>query len=216
MNHTIHYFNQESVDPKYYFSINGVINKQKHTLLSAKWLFSATSFDLGTRILLKHFSFQQIKHISLLDLGCGYGLVSSFLTQQHANNIFPKIQNIHIDACDSSPLAVDLTTTNLKNLKNPAMTYKVICSDLLTDKYFTNKTYNTIIINPPFSAGKATVKNFIKTAYDHLEEGGLLWIVIPTNKWAKGYVSLCQAEYGKNKTQIIALEAGYRIRTVTK
>jgi 16S rRNA (guanine1207-N2)-methyltransferase len=142
-----------------------------------------------------------------LDLGCGYGLVSSFLTQQHENNKFSQLKSIHIDACDSSPLAVDLTTANLKNSTNRNMTYKVICSDLLTDKHFTDKTYNTIIINPPFSAGKITVKNFITTAYDHLEEGGKLWIVIPTNKVAKGYVSLCKENYGKQNTQIVALEA---------
>jgi 16S rRNA G1207 methylase RsmC len=77
---------------------------------------------------------------------------------------------MHIDACDSSSLAVDVTETNLKQQPIKNLTYHTVCSDLLSDTYFSDKKYNTIITNPPFSAGKAIVKEFIQSSYDHLIE----------------------------------------------
>ena len=82
----------------------------------------------------------------------------------------PDISHLHIDACDSSPLAVDVTETNLKPYISKNLTHHTLCSHLLSDNYFSDKKYTTIITNPPFSAGKAIVKEFIQSAYDHLSE----------------------------------------------
>lgn len=211
-----HYFNQPSIDPIHYFKLNGIIDKQRYSLLSAKWLFSATGFDLGTRILLKHFSFRYIGKVSILDFGCGYGLISNFVAYQYSNKKFPDVSHLHIDACDSSSLAVDVTAMNLnqQNIKN--LTYHSICSHLLSDNYFSDKKYHIIITNPPFSAGKSTVKAFIQSSYDHLVEWWVLWMVVPTNKWAKSYVAITESIFWKESVNIIALEAGYRVRMATK
>ena len=211
-----HYFNQPSIDPIYYFKLNGIIDKKKYSLLSAKWLFSATGFDLGTRILLKHFSFHHTGQVSVLDFGCGYGLISNFLAHQYNQKKFPDVSHLHIDACDSSPLAVDVTETNLKTESIKNFTHHTVCSDLLLDNYFSDKKYTTILTNPPFSAGKAVVKEFIQSSYAHLIEWWVLWMVVPTNKWAKSYVTITESIFWKNNVNIIALEAGYRVRIATK
>lgn len=211
-----HYFNQPSIDPTHYFTLNGMIDKQRYSLLSAKWLFSATGFDLGTRILLKHFSFRHTDKVSILDFGCGYGLISSFLAHQYNNKKFPDVSHLHIDTCDSSPLAVDVTEMNLSQQKIKNLTYYSVCSDLLSDNYFSDQKYHTIITNPPFSAGKSTVKEFIQSSYDHLVEWWVLWMVVPTNKWAKSYVTITESIFWKESVNIIALEAGYRVRIAIK
>jgi 16S rRNA (guanine1207-N2)-methyltransferase len=211
-----HYFNQSSINPTYYFKLNGMINNQKFSLLSAKWLFSATSFDLGTRILLKYFYWHHKDQVSVLDFGCGYWLVAGFLASQYLQKKFPDIAHLHIDACDSSPLAVDVTTTNLKYYMDKILTHHIICSDLLSDNYFSDKKYTTILSNPPFSAGKKIVKEFIQLSYDHLLDWWILWMVVPTNKWAKSYITITESIFWKNNIKIIALEAGYRVRVATK
>jgi 16S rRNA (guanine1207-N2)-methyltransferase len=86
----------------------------------------------------------------------------------------------------------------------------------LSDLYFLDKKYTTIITNPPFSAGKKVVQWCIQQAYDHLTDWGVVWIVVPTNKWAKSYINYTQEIFGSEKVKIIALEAGYRVWTATK
>ena len=212
-----HYFNQESQDPKYYFLINGFVDKTKFSIWSAKGLFSADYFDLGTRILLKYFSFWQEWEQKFLDIGCGYGLVSTFIASQYIEGLYSTIKTLHIDACDVSPLAIDLATHNLTALPEQEwLSYHTHISDILSDKYFSDKSYSTIVINPPFSAGKKIVKQMIQQSYEHLAPKWALRIVVPTKKWAKSYVDRCRQEFGATSLTIQSLEAGYRVWTVEK
>lgn len=212
-----HYFNQTSRDVSQYFLVRGMIDKHNLALMSARGLFSATAFDVGTRILLKYFKFHHSGDVSVLDLGCGYGLVSNYIVDCYAKKKYPDLSKLHIDACDSSALAVDVTTHNLKNHDTiKTLTYKVVGSDVLSDAYFLEKMYQVIITNPPFSAGKKVVCDFIQQAYNHLDRDGLLWIVVPTNKWAKSYIKITEEIFWANNIEIIALEAWYRVRTARK
>lgn len=212
----VHYFNQPSQDISFYKTIRGVIDKQNFQLSSAKWLFSADKFDLWTRILLKNFFVQHTWAVSILDLWCWYGLISSFLASQYAKNNFSDFKELTIDACDSSTLAVDVTTYNLSQYKTKWFHYNVVNSDVLSNDYFVDKKYNIILTNPPFSAGKKTVTSFIEQSYNHLVEGWVLWMVVPTNKWAKSYVTITETIFWKNNIRIVALEAWYRVRIATK
>ena len=53
---TQHYFNQPAQDSQHYFLIKGKIAGYMFHLQSAKGIFSATSLDNATGVLLKHFS----------------------------------------------------------------------------------------------------------------------------------------------------------------
>lgn len=128
-------------------------------LYSARGLFSAQEFDPGTKILLEHIDFpQKALAMRFLDLGCGFGLVSSYIAHQYNNTR----TNIYIDACDSSALAVDVTLYNMQHYASANIQYDVRVSDSLGDEYFQDKYYNYIITNPPFSAGKQVVHKFIQ------------------------------------------------------
>ena len=212
-----HYFNQDSIDPNYFFRINGFVDKTAFALSSAKGLFSADYFDLGTRILLKYFSFWQREgSLRLLDLGSGYGLVSSYLATQYIKGAFSWVTALHIDACDSSALAVQLTEHNMNEYNHPGLSSHIQNSDILSDSYFSDKKYDSIVMNPPFSAGKKVVKEFLKQGYEHLAPRGMMWVVIPTKKWAKSYLERCREEFGVWSITIQSLEAGYRVWTIEK
>ena len=102
-------------------------------------------------------------------MGSGYGLVSTFIASQYLDKSYPTVSSLHIDACDVSPLAVDLTQHNLAALtEQEGLSYHTQVSDMLSDTYFSDKFYSTIVINPPFSAGKKVVKQMIQQAYEHL------------------------------------------------
>jgi 16S rRNA (guanine1207-N2)-methyltransferase len=211
-----HYFDQASIDPVYYTTLRGKIWTQSHSLLSARGLFSATGFDVGTRILLKYLSISHQGNISLLDLGCGYGLISDYIASCYTQKHFPDLVSLHIDACDSSSLAIDVTQANLATHIAKWLTYTTICTSILSDSYFSDKKYDMIVTNPPFSAGKAVVREFIQSSYNHLSDGWVFWIVVPTNKWAKSYITITESIFHKKNISIVAIEAGYRVRTATK
>lgn len=119
--------------------------------------------------------------VSILDLGCGYGLVSLRIATHYATYA----KKIKIDAVDSSPLAKDITEINLRAVQKSltiTLSYHVIVSDILDNTYFQEKRYHCIISNPPFSAGKKVVQQFISQSYQHLHTNGQLRLVAPTNK----------------------------------
>ena len=152
----------------------------------------------------------------MLDLGCGYGLVSSYVSDQYTKGTFSGIWKLMIDACDSSQLAIDLTIKNLQEYQAKNITVHVQNSDILSDNYFSDKLYDVILTNPPFSAGKKVVKQFLQQGYDHLKVWGMIWIVIPTKKGAKSYIDRCREEFGISSITIQSLEAGYRVWTIEK
>jgi 16S rRNA G1207 methylase RsmC len=212
-----HYFNQISIDSSHYFAVNGFVGSKSFTLFSAKWLFSSDRFDLGTRILLKNFHADCWWNVSLLDLWCGYGLVSTFIASQYSQRKFPDISHLHIDVCDSSSLAVDVATYNMRSyIDDKNLTYHSTQSDILSDSYFDDKLYTLILVNPPFSVGKRTVTAFIEQSYTHLKDWWIIRMVAPTKKWAKSYVAITEEIFGKDNVSIIALEAWYRVWTAKK
>ena len=205
---TQHYFNQASQNPQSYFPIEWTVAWYKLKMQSASGIFSAQEFDKGTKLLLKHFklssnflSFSSSSRV--LDLGCGYGLVSCFLISRYASKISALQRQLILDACDSSPLAIDVTT-------------HVQLSDILSDQYFLSKTYDYILTNPPFSAGKATVQQFLQQSYHHLNSWGQLRVVAPTQRWAKWYIETTKELFGPDNVVVVALEWWFRIWKATK
>lgn len=218
-----HYFNQASQSPQEYFPLRFKVASYILQLQSAKGIFSAEEFDKGTTTLLKHlkkvitFWSSNTGTTHILDLWCGYGIVSCWLIA-HANHQ-ERLWNISIDAVDSSPLAVDLTQHNIKKTlwsHIDKSSFHVIESDGFKDKYFSHQSYNYIISNPPFSVGKKTVQSFISESYRYLVPWGQLWLVAPTNKGAKSYISYTEEIFGKNQVEVMALESGYRVWRATK
>ena len=100
---------------------------------------------------------------SLLDMGCGYGLIGIVLAKEYG---------LTLTQADINPRAVDLSGQNaLKNKIN---------SNILQSDAFSQITgfFDTIAINPPIHAGKDVIFDMYNGAYKHLIAGGALYIVI--------------------------------------
>ncbi len=124
-------------------------------------VFSAREVDPGTKLLAESL---EVKGRSLLDLGCGYGVIG--ITAAKSN---PEIQ---VTMSDDSLRATKLAKRNieLNRIKNT----KVVLSDGFSE---INERFDVIISNPPLGMGNELVEELINDSVDHLDPDGEIWIV---------------------------------------
>ena len=128
-----------------------------------------------------------IKQGTVLDFGCGAGLIATYLGLQN-----PALSFV---CSDVSALAIYATTQTLKlnNIKGEAL-----LSDGLTN--ITGK-FDLIISNPPFHTGIATdytvAETFLANAKQHLTKAGKLNIV--ANSFLK-YPPILEAQFDNYHT----------------
>ena len=125
-------------------------------------VFSKDSFDRGTEVLLKFVDIND-SHRTALDLGCGYGVVGTYLQVAH---------NLQVDMVDINHRALELAKSNLA--LNGA-TGEVYESDGFNN---IEKSFDLIITNPPIRAGKEVVYRFFEDAAKHLNENGDFYVVV--------------------------------------
>ena len=144
--------------------IQTYIGNEKFTFLTDIGVFSKDEIDYGSFVFILEL-LKQKPVDTLLDVGCGYGVIGLILTyfgQCHS-----------ADLVDINPSALDLTLQNAKNLslKNIEIYYSDGFSNV-------HKNYDRIVMNPPIRAGKKVIYKMFEDAFEHLLEGKELWIVI--------------------------------------
>lgn len=130
--------------------------------ISDNGVFSKDGIDYGSRFLLEEI----VKYenpISLLDVGCGYGLIGITLA---------KYFNIETDMIDINNRAIQLSEENIRLNQIRANVFE---SNLFES---VNKKYGLIITNPPIRAGKKVIYSLFEQAKNYLNDNGSLWIVI--------------------------------------
>lgn len=156
-------------------------------------VFSKDKLDYGTRVLLLNLPISKM-HGNVLDLGCGYGVVSIILS---------KLINASFDAVDVNRRALHLTEMNIKLNKTGGINcFESNAYDAL-DK---NKLYDYIVTNPPIRAGKDIVYRFLREAKEHMKPTGELYFVMRKDHGAKTAIKDIGDLY---KTEIIAKEKGF-------
>jgi len=145
-------------------------------------VFSKDHVDFATDILLN-----AIPPLSgsLLDLGCGYGVIGIVLS---------KVYGLSLTAADVNPAAVELTRLNceLNGVKAD-----IIESDCF-DKLSTVKCQSSIVLNPPIHAGKAVTYKMYEQSADYLSPGGCLYIVTLKKHGAESTFAKLQEVYAGN------------------
>ncbi len=143
-------------------------------------VFSKGSFDRGTQVLLQFMDVNK-DHKTALDLGCGYGVIGTYLQ---------KVYNIDVDMVDINLRALDLAKSNLvlNDVKG-----NVFESDGLNN---VTKSYDLIVTNPPIRAGKETVYRFFEDAKKHLNKNGDFYVVVNKKHGAESAFRKLSAIYG--------------------
>lgn len=156
----------------------------------ASGVFSKTRIDKGTELLLNSAIIQP--NWNILDLGCGDGIIGISIAK-----VFP---NSKVLLSDINERAVATTQKNieLNKIKNA----KVKKSNIFIN---IKQSFDTILLNPPQSAGKDVCFNMITQSKNHLNKNGLLQIVARNKKGGK---SLYNKMYDTFKNCLVIAKSG--------
>ena len=188
-----HYFKEQTEIPLQLGVVSALIRKKPFDFYTSPPVFSWRRVDKGTLCLANGMQISETDK-TLLDLGCGYGVLGIA-----AAEFFPSLNVVMID---SSERAVFLARKNVffHNLRDRV---KVLPGDLYEPVEVINggaevrgsggaitnncKKFDVIVSNPPYSAGKKIVEQIIEHAPEHLNSGGSLQIVGRHNKGGRMY-----------------------------
>ncbi|MDO5721015.1 MAG: methyltransferase [Actinomycetaceae bacterium] len=173
-------------------------------VFSAPQVFSSHRLDLGTKMLLTYMS-QPPSSGNLLDLGCGWGPVSSVLA-----SLSPQAQ---VWAVDVNQRALDLTKRNAKQLglgnirvgTEPQTWGEVTDNDV---------RFDFICSNPPVRIGKKAMQELTLRWLARLAPDGEAWLVMAKNLGADSYIAWLNDQ--GLEAQKAHSKKGYRIIRVVK
>ena len=195
-----HYFSEKPKIKSEKKRIKYTIQNKKFEFITDNGVFSKSKVDFGTDLMLNEFLKKnrglEVEKIKILDIGCGYGVVSVVL-----KSFYPEIS---ITLSDVNERALELSEENLK--KYDINDYHIIKSDAfekITEKF------NVILSNPPIRAGKDIIFKIYSEAYEHLNENGEFYCVIQTKHGAKSTQKKLMEIFGNCDT--VTIDGGYRI-----
>ena len=193
-----HYFSDKTDLPHNYRRIDFNFNNLNFIFNSDSGVFSKTEVDYGTYVLLNVVKDQDLKG-KVLDLGCGYGVVSIVLS---------KLFDIKATGVDINPRAVNLSKENAK-------LNKVDVNYFVSDGYSNvEDKFDEILVNPPIRAGKQVIYKMFNDSYDHLNTNGNLWVVIRKQQGANSAVNEIMSKF--NNCQVIEKKKGFWILKAVK
>lgn len=154
-------------------------------------VFSKDGLDFGTRVMLEALPLKDMSG-DILDLGCGYGVVSIILS---------KFLDAKFDAVDVNRRALHLAEMNMKkNSVSGLNFFESYCYENVSKKY------DYIITNPPIRAGKKVVYEILFGAKDHLKENGVLYFVMRKEQGAKSAIRDLENLYN---IEVLCKEKGF-------
>ncbi len=164
-------------------------------------VFSKSSLDEGSAILIK--TLLQTRKISgnVLDLGCGYGPIGIILAAFHEEAKFLLV-DINTRAC-----ALARENARAMNLSNVEVRVSNSFSGV-------KETFQNIVTNPPIRAGKKVMYAMFQSAYEHLTFNGSFYFVIRKNQGAETASNYVRSVFG-NCTRI-ERSKGYHVYEAKK
>ena len=155
-------------------------------------VFSKDGLDPGSRLLI-----ESMPSLSgrVLDLGCGWGPVGVFLARLN-----PAARLVMADVNER---ALGLARRNLQGNR--------VTADVVASDGFSNipGLFEHVVTNPPIRAGKQVIYAMFDEAFNRLEPGGTLTIVIRKQQGAPSALKHFQETFGN--AEIAAKDAGYWI-----
>jgi len=169
-------------------------DNEKFLFTTDNGVFSKGEVDYGSYLLIKTVYKSDLGN-TLLDLGSGFGPIGIIVQRFNSN--------LSVDAVDVNSRAVELTKQNALKNNQTIQTFKT--EDILT----LNKSYDTILLNPPIRAGKTIIYSLYEKSYEVLNPKGKLIIVIRKKQGADS--SLKKLKDIFNQVDVIAKSKGYEI-----
>lgn len=181
-------------------NIDMTINQTTLKFQTDKGVFSKTGLDYGTRVLLEniHLSDQEIK---VVDMGCGYGPIGLYVAKTYPKSFVYMV--------DINQRAIDLALKNkeLNRIKNVEISQGFLFENIIHQ-------VDVILTNPPIRAGKQVVFTLYEQAYQKLNSGGILYVVIQKKQGAPSTKEKLESLFGY--VDILDKNKGYWILSAKK
>lgn len=164
-------------------------------LWTDRGVFSREGVDFGSQLLIETMEIPEDAEV--LDVGCGYGPIG--LTAATLAN------RGKVTLIDINERAVELANKNiaLNGIDNARAIQSNVYSNISGLKF------DVILTNPPIRAGKAVVHEILEGAYDKLNEGGSLWVVIQKKQGSPSAWNKLEEVFGE--VEEVTKDKGYRI-----
>ncbi|QDY84325.1 class I SAM-dependent methyltransferase [Paenibacillus polymyxa] len=195
-----HYYSKRPETAHERRSLETVLRGRSYRFVSDSGVFSKQGIDYGSRVLIE--AMQLPAQASVLDVGCGYGPIGLA-----AATLVP---NGHVTMVDINERAVQLAIENAE--RNGIKNVTIKQSDLFDE--VRHERFDVVLTNPPIRAGKETVHTIFELAYEHLNEGGALWVVIQKKQGAPSASAKIESLFGC--VEEVTKDKGYRILKAEK
>lgn len=191
-----HYYENDNKLSKELSTIHYYYQDTKLSFYTSAGVFSRTSVDFGTHLLLESLIGEPLEEKRILDVGCGYGAIGI--------SIAKLFRNSNVEMVDIVDQAIDLAIQNVK--LNKVNNVKAFKSNLFET---VEGSFDVVVSNPPIRAGKEVVHAIVDQAFFHLENQGSLYFVIQKKQ---GAISL-QAKMNDvfHNAEILNKKSGYLI-----
>ena len=190
-----HYFSADPQSSSQPIEVEVQVRGLNLRLHSDRGVFSRTHADYGTLLLAR--TAELPPHGAILDLGCGYGLlgiVAALASPQAA-----------VTLVDINPRAVELARLNC--LRHLVRNAEVLTGDAPT--VLGERTFDAVLCNPPYRAGKAAVMALLGDAARRLNAGGAVWFVGRTKQGIKTLARDLGSLFDRVETAEV--KGGYRV-----
>jgi 16S rRNA (guanine1207-N2)-methyltransferase len=194
---TEHYFTEKPKSKIDLGIIKTYFRLRLFEFVTASGVFSKTRIDPGTRLLIESMILPEKGYA--LDLGCGYGPVGIVAAAFNPS--------LHVVMTDLNERALRLAKENAKRNKTENVEIR---KGFLYEPVRDTK-FETILSNPPTTAGMKIVLPIIEQAPQHLAKDGLLQIVVRSKISGKRLTTKIEETFGNIK--IHARKSGYRVLT---
>ncbi|MEK3880253.1 class I SAM-dependent methyltransferase [Paenibacillus sp. FSL M7-0420] len=195
-----HYYSQQPEARHDRRSIDTELRGKRLRFTSDAGVFSKGDIDHGSRVLIEAMEIPE--GAKVLDVGCGYGPIGISAAHLASKG--------HVTMIDINSRAVELARENAQH--NGIRNVTVMESDVLSA--VEGQAFDVILTNPPIRAGKAVVHAIFEQAYDHLNEGGCLWVVIQKKQGAPSAVAKLESMFAV--VEEVGKDKGYRILKAQK
>ena len=183
------YFTENPTTEKEIYKFEWNVGKEVLYFYTSNSVFSKKGVDFGSMLLVETILNENENFSgSILDLGCGYGPLGIIVAK--------KLRKSFVTMCDVNERALELSRMNAKENKVDDR-IKVIASSAFEN---IKDNYDIIMTNPPIRAGKNVVFSFYEGAYEHLNDGGKLYVVIQKKQGAPSTKAKLESLFGNCET----------------
>lgn len=190
-----HYFSEHPKSKPRLGLVCTYLRGRPFEFLTSSGVFSKKRVDLGTRLLIE--SMVLPRHGSVLDVGCGYGAVGIA-----AAVLNPRL---YLTLVDVNFRAVWLARRNAE--RNRAFNVEVRRGFLYEP--VEGLVFDSVLSNPPVTAGLEVVKAMISDAPEHMTRKALFQMVVRSKVGGKRLQRFFEEAFGN--VEVLARGSGYRV-----